>query len=128
MSVVVTNIDADFTTNNNEMTEAAKFPVEVGEVCELKLSVMGISADGLDAACWEKRANFYRKADGTVVFMGPIVDLFSPAKSNGAALWEVELEPDGSGNVELHLKGADAKNVGWVFFGSLDKTNGQDNA
>lgn len=121
MSVVITNIDVDFTTNNNEITEAAEFPIEIGEVAELKLSVIGIAEDGTDAACFEVRANFYRLTDGTVKFMGPVSDVFPPAKSNGAALWDIELEPDGSGNVELRLKGADGKNVGWSIFGSLDK-------
>lgn len=126
MPVVVTNIDADYITNNNAETEALELAAEVGEVCQLKLSVMGITEDGVDAASWEKRASFFRKADGEIVFMGGVEDVFSPCKSSGAALWDVKLVPDGSGNVEVHVVGADGKNVGWVFFGTLDKTDGQD--
>lgn len=73
-----------------------------------------------DAHQWSVTVGFHKDSGGTLIVSGALVNLLSQSSTLAAALWAVNADDDGSGNLIFTVKGAASTSVDWGCYAEVE--------
>lgn len=108
-----TNIE--FVTDNNSWTNVIAMPIDYGDTVGVRVMAVARKESNGDCAMWHKTVLFRRDDTDPVVQIGSLLDIVTPQKTLGAALWDFRVRSDSDDYVYFDVKGASGANVGWYL-------------
>lgn len=91
--------------------------INYDNTCNVDINITARDSSG-NSAIWRKAVCVKRVLDGNVSIIGSIIDLISPQKDLGAALWNVTLVADG-GNLVVKVTGVIGSTINWGADGKV---------
>lgn len=114
---ITSNVDVEYVTNTSAWTNVYSFEITPGDTLAVKISAIARKASNGDCGYWEKRALLRRDDTDPVNLIGAVLDVVTPIKTLGAALWDMRIRSDGDSYFYLDVKGASGADVGWTVYG-----------
>ena len=110
-------VNVEHTTDTNAWTNVTSYEVAPGDILAVRIGAIARKASNGDCAYWEKRALLRRDDTDPLALIGTVLDIISPVKTLGAALWDFRVRTDGDNYLYVDVKGANGSDVGWLIFG-----------
>jgi hypothetical protein len=109
------------TTPNATVTTIVTFPLQADPSSGVARARIFAKKQGTDDAHqWSVVVGFHKDSTGALIVSGALVNLLSQASTLAAALWTVNADDDGSGNLIFTVKGAASTSVDWGCYAEVE--------
>lgn len=119
MAVSFEGSGAELETTNSDWTNVTAVEIQPGEtVVVIRAGAFARRSDNTDCATWQKTLLLRRDGSNPLAVVGSAVDIISPIKTLGAALWDFRVVVnENNTHINFDVKGAASNDVGWILFG-----------